>query len=154
MGQPSAQTCHLHSTIKDSFTLKETIDTWWLPPDAFLFTSNAVSMYTYIQTEPALQAISEYLCSSEGHPSFIMRELPSPKPSKLSSIPTPSNLDTPTENRFLSQECVYLQPPLDNSILHPTWMLLPTRMKEPHPLLQMIYQWCLWNLGPIFLPQM
>ena len=47
--------------FKDSFALKQSLQTLHLPPNALLFTSDAVSMYTNIQTEPALLVISNYL---------------------------------------------------------------------------------------------
>jgi hypothetical protein len=53
--QPVAQ-CQ-PSYFKDTFELKKMLDDIELPPNARLFTADAVSMYTNIKTEPALLEI-------------------------------------------------------------------------------------------------
>ena len=53
------------SFFQDSFELKELLDAIIVPSNGLLFTSDATSMYTNIQTEPALQVISAYLRSME-----------------------------------------------------------------------------------------
>jgi hypothetical protein len=55
------------SYFKDSFELKKKLDSLNLPPNALLFTSDATSMYTNIDTEPALESISEYLRQEQGN---------------------------------------------------------------------------------------
>ena len=54
--------------FKDSFALKQSLQSIHLPPNALLFTSDAVSMYTNIQTEPALHEISKYLREHDNKP--------------------------------------------------------------------------------------
>lgn len=49
------------SYFKDSFELKTILDSLEFPPHARLFTADAVSMYTNIKTEPALQSIADYI---------------------------------------------------------------------------------------------
>ncbi len=56
------------SYLKDSFALKDILTTIHLPSNALLFTCDAVSMYTNIQTKPALTLISAYLRTNEGTP--------------------------------------------------------------------------------------
>ena len=51
--------------FKDSFAFKQLIDRLTLPSHAQLFTSDATSMYTNIQTGRALETISDYLRSNE-----------------------------------------------------------------------------------------
>jgi hypothetical protein len=67
--QPVAQ-CQ-PSYFKDSFELKKMLDDMELPPNAKLFTADAVSMYTNIKTEPALLEISEYLRSHKSTPHHL-----------------------------------------------------------------------------------
>jgi hypothetical protein len=49
------------SYFKSSYVLKQQLLALRLPPDAMLFTSDAVSMYTSIPTAPALLEIAQYL---------------------------------------------------------------------------------------------
>jgi hypothetical protein len=54
------------SFFQDSYSLRQSLDTLQLPPNALLFTSDAVAMYTNIKTDPALTTISEYIHAEEG----------------------------------------------------------------------------------------
>lgn len=49
------------SYFKDSFVLKSLLDNLILPPNARLFTADAVSMYTNIKTKEALSAIGDFI---------------------------------------------------------------------------------------------
>eukprot|EP00956_Cyclotella_meneghiniana_P030459 scaffold76745_cov49-Cyclotella_meneghiniana.AAC.3 len=49
------------SYFKDSFVLKALLDKLVLPPNARLFTADAVSMYTNIKTSTALQEIGTFI---------------------------------------------------------------------------------------------
>jgi hypothetical protein len=49
------------SYFKDSYDLKKLLDGLQLSPNALLFTSDATSMYTNIQTDPALECMGTYL---------------------------------------------------------------------------------------------
>ena len=60
--QPVAQA--QPSYFKDTFELKDLLDGLEVPPNGFTFTSDAKSMYTNIDTEPALLEISKYLRDS------------------------------------------------------------------------------------------
>jgi hypothetical protein len=62
--QPVAQA--QPSYFKDTFAIKDMLDPLNLPLNARLFTALATSMYTNIQTEPALHEISEYLRDHHG----------------------------------------------------------------------------------------
>jgi hypothetical protein len=53
------------SYFKSSFELKTELTAMVLPPNATIFTADAVSMYTNIHTETALQAICTYLHRNE-----------------------------------------------------------------------------------------
>jgi hypothetical protein len=57
--QPVAR--HQKSYFKSSYVLKQELLAMNLPPNARLFTSDAVSMYTSIPTAPALREIARYL---------------------------------------------------------------------------------------------
>ena len=63
MLQPFAQ--DLPSFFKDSFELKKTLNTINVPPGARLFTCDAESMYTNIDTEAALTVISAFMIDPE-----------------------------------------------------------------------------------------
>ena len=54
------------SYFQDSYTLCQSLQNLQLPPNALLFTSDAVAMYTNIKTEPALKEIAEYIKTEEG----------------------------------------------------------------------------------------
>eukprot|EP00956_Cyclotella_meneghiniana_P045878 scaffold388664_cov351-Cyclotella_meneghiniana.AAC.1 len=54
------------SYFKDSFVLKALLDTLQLPPNAKLFTADAVSMYTNIKTKEALEAIGNFIVENHG----------------------------------------------------------------------------------------
>ena len=47
--------------FKDSFALKQELDKMHLPPNACIFTYDAISMYTNIETEDCINRLSEYL---------------------------------------------------------------------------------------------
>jgi hypothetical protein len=47
--------------FKDSYALKRELDTMNLPPNALIFTYDAVSMYTNIDTQDCISRLSEYL---------------------------------------------------------------------------------------------
>ena len=49
------------SYFKDSFVLKDLLDNLHLPPNARLFTADAVSMYTNIKTKEALAEICNHI---------------------------------------------------------------------------------------------
>lgn len=49
------------SWFRDSFTLKKLLDKITLPPNAQLYTSDATAMYTNIDSNAALEVLSEYL---------------------------------------------------------------------------------------------
>ena len=54
------------SYFKDSFVLKALLDVLQLPPNARLFTADAVSMYTNIKTKEALEAIGNFIVENHG----------------------------------------------------------------------------------------
>lgn len=60
------------SYFKSSLELKKKLVDIAVPPGAVLFTADAVSMYTNIQTHQALRAIAQYLQRNE----FIYQDLP------------------------------------------------------------------------------
>ena len=47
--------------FKDSFALKDILDTLLLPSNASLFTYNAISMYTKIDTKDCIECLSNLL---------------------------------------------------------------------------------------------
>jgi hypothetical protein len=47
--------------FKDSYALKQELDKMHLPPNACIFTYDAISMYTNIETEDCINRLSEYL---------------------------------------------------------------------------------------------
>ena len=47
--------------FRDSYTLKRELDKKNLPPNATIFTYDAISMYTNIETEDCIDWLSEYL---------------------------------------------------------------------------------------------
>jgi hypothetical protein len=47
--------------FKDSYALKQELDTMHLPPNARIFTYDAISMYTNIDTEDCINRLSEFL---------------------------------------------------------------------------------------------
>jgi hypothetical protein len=47
--------------FKDSYALKQELDKMHFPPNACIFTYNAISMYTNIETEDFINRLSEYL---------------------------------------------------------------------------------------------
>ena len=51
--------------FKDSFALKNILDTLHIPPNASLFTYDAISMYTNIDMEDCINRLSDYLHSPE-----------------------------------------------------------------------------------------
>ena len=53
------------SYFRDSFEIKTLLTTLHLPHDAIMCTADATSMYTNIQTTPALHIISQYTCDNE-----------------------------------------------------------------------------------------
>ena len=62
------------SYFKNTFTLKAELDRIILPPNAVLFTADAVSMYTNIPTKKAIKSISKYL-SDKLFPGIPIRAL-------------------------------------------------------------------------------
>ena len=53
------------SYFQDSFAQKATLSMLNIPPNAWLFTANAKSIYTNIQTGPTLHHISQLLHQEE-----------------------------------------------------------------------------------------
>ena len=68
MLQPFAES--METYFKDSFELKFITDQFIVPPGGRLFTIDAKSMYTYIDTDVALLAIAEYLRDDETNRQF------------------------------------------------------------------------------------
>ena len=62
--QPIA--CAQPSFFQNSYTLPDSLANITIPHNAALFTSDAVSMYSNIKTDPALASISAYLRAKEG----------------------------------------------------------------------------------------
>ena len=51
--------------FKNSFELKQTLESRPVPPNASLFTYDAVSMYTNIDTDACIEVLTEYLIANE-----------------------------------------------------------------------------------------
>jgi hypothetical protein len=64
------------SYIKNSFTVIQDLSTMEIPKNAFLFSADAKSMYTNINTNIGVQAIKDFITSNE-------ESLPSDFPSNL-----------------------------------------------------------------------
>jgi hypothetical protein len=64
------------SYFKSSFDLKQELTTLELPANSTIFTADAVSMYTNINTETALQAITNYLHNNEGLVAELLLNVP------------------------------------------------------------------------------
>jgi hypothetical protein len=64
------------SYFKSSFDPKQDRTTMELPPNATIFTADAVSMYTNIHTETALRVITEYLNNNKDTVSELLFDLP------------------------------------------------------------------------------
>jgi len=74
--QPIAKS--MQSYFKSSYVLKEELMSLRLPPNAVLFTADAVSMYTNIDTDHALNIIGEYIDKNRGctwHPKALKSAL-------------------------------------------------------------------------------
>lgn len=63
MLQPIVQAQHTY--FKNSFDLKQVLDKIILPPNASIFTYDAVSMYTHINTEDCIRRLAEFLALPE-----------------------------------------------------------------------------------------
>ena len=66
--QPMVKTQQTY--FKDSFALKNILDTLHIPPNVSLFTYDAISMYTNIDMEDCINRLSDYLHSPETWFSF------------------------------------------------------------------------------------
>ena len=59
-----------HTYFKDSFTLKQELDTITVPPNASLITFDAISMYTKIDTEDCITRLTGFLSDPEVRKQF------------------------------------------------------------------------------------
>jgi len=59
-----------HTYFKNSFELKQELDTITVPPNASVITFDAISMYTKIDTEDCIQRLSDFLFSPECRKEF------------------------------------------------------------------------------------
>jgi hypothetical protein len=60
--QPFA--CRQQAYFKNSQTLKQQLDATVVPENSYFFTADAVSMYTNIPTDHALQLICDHICTT------------------------------------------------------------------------------------------
>jgi hypothetical protein len=63
--------CRQKTYFKSSYDLKKELINMHLPSSAHLFTSDAFSMYTDINTDPVLQEIVHYLCTDIPVPALL-----------------------------------------------------------------------------------